>query len=78
LLGTISLNSQFTMHFASVFTALSLAAVAVAAPGDRGSYTVSGLGARKQAILEAGGNTLDIAISMLEDEHMQTNYKYGK
>ncbi|TGJ66001.1 hypothetical protein EYR41_009930 [Orbilia oligospora] len=33
---------------------------------DRGSYTVSGLGARKQAILGAGGNTLDIAIAMLE------------
>jgi hypothetical protein len=28
--------------------------------------------------LNAGGNTLDIAIAMLEDEHMQTNYKYGR
>jgi hypothetical protein len=72
------LEFQFAMHFTGIFSALSLAAVAVAAPGDRGSYTVSGLGARKQAILKAGGNTLDIAISMLEDEHMQTNYKYGK
>jgi hypothetical protein len=33
---------------------------------DRGSYTVSGLGSRKQAILNAGGNTLDLAIAMLE------------
>lgn len=33
---------------------------------DSGSYTVPGLGARKQAILGAGGNTLDIAIAMLE------------
>ena len=31
-----------------------------------GHYTVSGLGARKQSILNAGGNTLDIAIAMLE------------
>lgn len=33
---------------------------------DRGSYTVPGLGQRKQAILNAGGNTLDLAIAMLE------------
>ncbi|KAK6512652.1 hypothetical protein TWF481_001533 [Arthrobotrys musiformis] len=44
---------------------------------DRGSYTVSGLGSRKQAILGAGGNTLDIAIAMLETERMETNYAYG-
>jgi hypothetical protein len=45
---------------------------------DRGSYTVSGLGSRKQAILNAGGNTLDIAIAMLETERMSTDYVYGK
>ena len=44
---------------------------------DRGSYQVSGLGARKQAILNAGGNTLDLAIAMLETENMQANYTYG-
>jgi hypothetical protein len=66
------------MHFTSFITALSLVTVAIAAPGDRGRYTVSGLGGRKQAILNAGGNTLDLAIAMLEDQHMQTNYKYGK
>ncbi|KAK4035089.1 hypothetical protein C8A01DRAFT_38423 [Parachaetomium inaequale] len=44
---------------------------------DRGSYTVSGLGQRKQAILNAGGNTLDIAIAMLETERMSTDYVYG-
>ncbi|KAK6523476.1 hypothetical protein TWF281_001458 [Arthrobotrys megalospora] len=44
---------------------------------DRGSYTVSGLGSRKQAILGAGGNTLDLAIAMLETERMQTDYAYG-
>jgi hypothetical protein len=38
----------------------------VARDGDRGHYTVSGLGARKQAILNAGGNTQDLAIAMLE------------
>ena len=48
-----------------------------ACPGDRGSYTVSGLGSAKQAILNAGGNTLDLAIAMLETERMNTNYPYG-
>lgn len=57
---------------------LALATIVSAAPGDRGSYTVSGLGARKQAILNAGGNTLDLAIAMLETEHMKTDYAYGK
>jgi hypothetical protein len=70
-------STRFTMHFTALIV-LSLAAAAFAAPGDRGHYTVSGLGARKQAILNAGGNTLDIAIAMLEDEHMQTNYVYGE
>ncbi|KAF5656641.1 hypothetical protein FHETE_10897 [Fusarium heterosporum] len=65
------------MHFTAILIPLSLAAVAVAAPGDRGHYPVSGLGARKQAILNAGGNTLDLAIAMLEDEHMQAHYTYG-
>jgi hypothetical protein len=34
--------------------------------GDRGHYTVPGLGSRKRAVLKAGGNTLDLAIAMLE------------
>jgi hypothetical protein len=50
----------------------------IAARDDRGHYTVSGLGARKKAILNAGGNTLDLAIAMLETESMTTNYAYGK
>jgi len=33
---------------------------------DRGQYTVAGLGARKQAVLNVGGNTRDLAIAMLE------------
>ncbi|EEY19718.1 conserved hypothetical protein [Verticillium alfalfae VaMs.102] len=44
---------------------------------DRGLYSVSGLGARKQAILNAGGNSLDLAIAMLETERMSTDYIYG-
>ncbi|KAL2786748.1 hypothetical protein BJX66DRAFT_346642 [Aspergillus keveii] len=62
----------------------ALALGALAAPhdemtkrADRGSYTVSGLGSRKQAILNAGGNTLDLAIAMLETETMTTDYVYG-
>lgn len=38
----------------------------VARTNDRGNETVSGLGARKQAVVEAGGNTRDLAIAMLE------------
>ena len=44
---------------------------------DRGSCEVSGLGSRKQEILEAGGSTLDIAIAMLELDTMQSDYAYG-
>ncbi|KAJ5492452.1 hypothetical protein N7453_010549 [Penicillium expansum] len=48
---------------------------------NRGHYTVSGLGAHKKAILNAGGNTLDIAIAMLRfnrSEDMNTgHYPYG-
>jgi hypothetical protein len=49
----------------------------VVARADRGQYTVSGLGARKQAVLNAGGNTLDLAIAMLETDTMTANYAYG-
>jgi hypothetical protein len=42
-----------------------------------GSYTVGGLGNRKRAITGAGGDTLDLAIAMLETENMTTNYPYG-
>ncbi|GJC89727.1 hypothetical protein ColLi_12565 [Colletotrichum liriopes] len=52
-------------------------APAIVARQNRGSYTVSGLGSRKSAILNAGGNTLDLAIAMLEDERMSTSYPYG-
>jgi len=51
--------------------------IASRAPGDRGSYTVSGLGSRKQAVLNAGGSTLDVAIAMLESDHMKADYAYG-
>jgi hypothetical protein len=42
-----------------------------------GSYTISGLGARKQQVLQAGANTLDLAVAMLETNTMQANYTYG-
>jgi hypothetical protein len=64
--------------------ALFGAALAVTVPegsakrqGDRGSYTVTGLGARKQAVKSAGGNSLDLAIAMLETDTMTTTYTYG-
>jgi hypothetical protein len=55
----------------------AIALVAESALADTGSYTVSGLGARKQQITNAGGTTLDLAIAMMETETMQTNYAYG-
>jgi hypothetical protein len=33
---------------------------------DRGTQVVAGLGARKQEVVAAGGNTRDLAIAMLE------------
>jgi hypothetical protein len=35
------------------------------------------LGARKQALLAAGATVDDMAIAMLETDHMEANYKYG-
>lgn len=72
----LSLVSILTAGAALV--AASPASLDPRAPGDRGSYTVSGLGQRKQAVLNAGGSTTDLAIAMLETENMQTNYPYGQ
>lgn len=33
---------------------------------DRGNYTISGLGARKQEVTAAGGTSQDLSIAMLE------------
>jgi hypothetical protein len=42
-----------------------------------GSEEVHGLHGHKQAILEAGGNVLDLAVAMLETRRMKANYPYG-
>ncbi|KAF4265870.1 hypothetical protein CNMCM8812_002964 [Aspergillus fumigatus] len=63
------------MKFTTIVSLFGLAQLALCA--DRGSYTVSGLGQRKQEILRAGGNTMDMAIAMLESDHMKTDYVYG-
>ncbi|PSL47127.1 hypothetical protein B0I31_12534 [Saccharothrix carnea] len=42
-----------------------------------GSYSISGLGSRKQQVRNAGANVLDLAVAMLETERMDTNYPYG-
>ena len=66
------------MQLLSLFTSLALVSAVVSSPAadlnvnvaraddQRGSYIVPGLGARKQEILKAGGNTRDMAIAMLE------------
>ncbi|KAJ9481685.1 hypothetical protein VN97_g11780 [Penicillium thymicola] len=63
------------MQLLSVFSTLAFVSSVIAA--DRGHYTVAGLGARKQEIVGAGGNTRDLAISMLETDTMTTDYTYG-
>jgi hypothetical protein len=55
-----------TLLSALAFVPSVLSASMMPRDGDRGHYTVSGLGARKQAVLNAGGNTQDLAIAMLE------------
>ncbi|CAG8161600.1 hypothetical protein PENNAL_c0076G03581 [Penicillium nalgiovense] len=77
------------MQLLSLFTSLALVSAVVSSPaadlnmnvaraGDQhGNYIVPGLGARKQEILKAGGNTRDMAIAMLETDNMNTDYKYG-
>lgn len=43
-----------------------------------GSYTISGLGSRKQQVLGAGASVLDLAVAMLETDTMETSdYSYG-
>ncbi|KAF9287627.1 hypothetical protein BGZ68_001548 [Mortierella alpina] len=76
------------MRISSFLPAL-LAAAAFAAPAQhgngkvgaledrRGSYPVQGLGSRKQEVLKSGGNTLYLAVAMLETEKMDTKYDYG-
>ena len=43
-----------------------------------GSYSISGLGARKQQVLQAGASVLDLAVAMLETDTMEaSSYPYG-
>lgn len=66
------------MHLTSLITIIYLVSASFAAPGDRSSYTVSGLSTRKQAILSANSNTLNLAITILKDKYISTKYKYGE
>jgi hypothetical protein len=43
----------------------------------RGSSNIPGLGSRKKELLAKGGDTLDMAIAMLETENMKADYAYG-
>lgn len=65
------------LSFVAITSLTAASPVALDARADRGSYTVSGLGSRKQQVLNAGGNSLDLAIAMLETDNMNTNYVYG-
>ncbi|KAL2821841.1 hypothetical protein BDW59DRAFT_164023 [Aspergillus cavernicola] len=76
------------MQLLSILGALALAPVVLSSPAtgfnrilaradDRGNETVANLGARKQEVVAAGGNTRDLAIAMLETKTMTTDYTYG-
>lgn len=54
------------MKLSVLATILPLALGSVLPRADRGNYAVAGLGARKQELLDAGANTMDMAIAMLE------------
>ncbi|KAL2821840.1 hypothetical protein BDW59DRAFT_174045 [Aspergillus cavernicola] len=69
--------TQLLLASLSVLGALAAPSDSLDKRADRGSETVSGLGQRKQAVLNAGGNTLDLAIAMLETKTMTTDYTYG-
>lgn len=65
---------------ASTLTLSAPAASALTCPSGMscGSYTISGLGARKQQVLGAGASVLDLAVAMLETDTMQaSSYPYG-
>jgi hypothetical protein len=46
--------------------AMKLSGILARANSDRGNETVAGLGSRKEEVVNAGGNTRDLAIAMLE------------
>jgi hypothetical protein len=68
------------MKLSAITSALLVAgASAAAVPAklqarqDSGSYSIPGLGARKQQVTAAGANSFDLAIAMLETDNMDTN-----
>ncbi|KAF2023703.1 hypothetical protein EK21DRAFT_118495 [Setomelanomma holmii] len=72
--------------FATALLATGASAAAIPEPAtsnalqarqQTGSYTISGLGQRKQQVTAAGANSFNLAIAMLETERMDTSYAYG-
>ncbi|KAJ5699955.1 hypothetical protein N7536_002968 [Penicillium majusculum] len=74
LLSLVSLMALVPAVFSSPVTEFKNIVVRA---DDRGTETIAGLGARKQAVVDAGGNTRDLAIAMLETTTMTTDYTYG-
>jgi hypothetical protein len=62
----LSLANSLALVSAVLSSPVADSKTVVARADDRGTETISGLGARKQAVLNAGGNTRDLAIAMLE------------
>ncbi|GMG04838.1 unnamed protein product [Aspergillus oryzae] len=59
-------------------SALPDSASVTARQDRRGSEQIPGLGSRKQQVISAGGNTMDLAVAMLETTNMGTDYPYGQ
>ena len=55
------------MKYSIAFALTALSSITCTlAQTDRGSEIIAGLGSRKQEVLGAGADTLDLAIAMLE------------
>jgi len=77
LLQTLALTSLSLAAPTPTTNSPSTPAYGVEKRSSSGSYTVSGLGARKKLVTSAGGSTLNLAIAMLETDTMTANYAYG-
>ncbi|KAF3045258.1 hypothetical protein E8E11_000597 [Didymella keratinophila] len=60
----------FIISFVALTGLTAASPVTLNARADRNSYTMSGLGSRKQQVFNAGASSLDLAIAMLETDNM--------
>lgn len=71
------LGKRFALTAAASLAAGSLVAAPAAQAASDGCYTDTGISAQKQALLSVGGNSLDLAVAMLETSDLKADYTYG-